>query len=114
MPRGSALSPVLGSASMSDTGDDYRGDYKQAMDSALNGRIGFYADFDSQRQEEVWRLLSADRDRLLTFARRHAITIGKLEVRKTLKSPQPVYELIASGRDARSVREYLGFERSQR
>jgi hypothetical protein len=98
---------------MSDTGDDYRGDYKQAMDSALNGRIGFYADFDSQRQEEVWRLLSADRDRLLTFARRHAITIGKLEVRKTLKSPQPVYELIAVGRDARSVREYLGFERSQ-
>ena len=98
---------------MSDTGDDYRGDYKQAMYSALNGRIGFYADFDSQRQEEVWRLLSADRDRLLTFARRHAITIGKLEVRKTLKSPQPVYELIAVGRDARSVREYLGFERSQ-
>ena len=44
---------------MSDTGDDYRGDYKQAMDSALNGRIGFYADFDSGRQEEVWRLLSA-------------------------------------------------------
>jgi hypothetical protein len=34
-------------------------------------------------------------------------------VRKTLKSPQPVYELIAVGRDARSVREYLGFERSQ-
>jgi hypothetical protein len=99
---------------MSDTGDDYRGDYKQAMDSALNGRIGFYADFDSARQEEVWRLLSADRDRLLTFARRHAITIGKLEVRKTLKSPQPVYELIATPRDARSVREYLGFERSQR
>ena len=71
-------------------------------------------DFDAVRQEEVWRLLSADRDRLLTFARRHAITIGKLEVRKTLKSPQPVYELIATGRDARSVREYLGFERSQR
>jgi hypothetical protein len=92
---------------VSDTGDDYRGDYKQAMESALNGRIGFYADFDSQRQEEVWRLLSADRDRLLTFARRHAITIGKLEVRKT------VYELIAVGRDARSVREYLGFERAQ-
>ena len=105
---------VLGSELMSDTGEDYRGDYKQAMDAALNGRIGFYADFDAVRQEEVWRLLSADRDRLLTFARRHAITIGKLEVRKTLKSPQPVYELIATGRDARSVREYLGFERSQR
>ena len=43
---------------MSDIGDDYRGDYKQAMDAALNGRIGFYADFDSARQEEVWRLLS--------------------------------------------------------
>jgi len=100
--------------SMTDQGDDYRGDYRQAVDNALDGRIGFYADCDTGRQEEIWRLLSADRDRLLTFARRHAITIGKLEVRKTLKSPQPVYELIATGRDARSVREYLGFERSQR
>jgi hypothetical protein len=99
---------------VSDTGDDYRGDYKQAMESALNGRIGFYADFDSQRQEEVWRLLSADRDRLLTFARRHAITIGKLEVRKTLKSPKPVYELVATGNDAQAVRDYLGIERVNR
>jgi hypothetical protein len=97
-----------------DEAADYRGDYRQAMEQALAGKIGFYADFDRTRQEEVWRLLSADRDRLLTFARRRQITIGKLEVRKTLKSPKPVYELVAVGEDARSVREYLGLERSAR
>ncbi len=98
---------------MADEGDaeDYVGDYKQAMATALEGRVGFYSSFDTTRQEEVWRLLSADRDRLLTFARRHAITIGKLEVRKTLKSPQPVYELIATGHDAEAVRSYLGVAR---
>ena len=99
--------------SATDNSDDYRGDYNQAMEHALLGQIGFFPDFDAGRQQEVWRLLSSDRDRLLAFARRRAITIGKLEVRKTLKSPQPVYELIAVGRDARSVREYLGFERAQ-
>jgi hypothetical protein len=94
--------------------DDYRGDFRRAMQQALDGKIGFYADFDSSRQEEIWRLLSSDRDRLLTFARRRQITIGKLELRRTLKSPKPLYELIATGSDARAVRQYLGIERSQR
>jgi hypothetical protein len=95
-------------------GDDYRGDYNQAVGQALDGRIGFYPDFDTRRQEEIWRLLSADRDRLLTFCRRHEITVGKLELRKTLKSPKPLYELVAVGRDADAIREYLGVERVQR
>ena len=94
--------------------DDYRGDYNQAVAQALDGRIGFYPDFDTRRQEEIWRLLSADRDRLLTFCRRHEITVGKLELRKTLKSPKPLYELVAVGRDANAIREYLGVERVQR
>jgi hypothetical protein len=94
--------------------DDYRGDYKQALSQALDGRIGFYPDFDQRRQEEVWRLLSADRDRLLTFCRRHQITLGRLELRKTLKSPKPLYEMVAVGRDAQTIRQYLGMTRTQR
>lgn len=94
--------------------DDYRGDYAQAVQQAIDGRVGFYPDFDQKRQEEIWRLLSTDRDRLLTFCRRHEITIGRLELRKTLKSPKPLYELVAVGRDAESVRQYLGLERVQR
>ncbi len=94
--------------------DDYRGEYNQAIQQALDGRVGFYPDFDARRQEEVWRLLSSDRDRLLTFCRRHEITVGRLELRKTLKSPKPLYELTATGRDAETVRRYLGVERSQR
>jgi hypothetical protein len=93
---------------------DYRGDFRAAIQHAVEGKIGFYADFDSTRQDEMWRLLSSDRDRLLTFARRLQITIGRLEVRKTLKSPKPLYELVATGADARAVREYLGRERSRR
>ena len=94
--------------------DDYRGDYAQAVQQAIDGRVGFYPDFDQKRQEEIWRLLSTDRDRLLTFCRRHEITIGRLELRKTLKSPKPLYELVAVGHDAESVRQYLGLERVQR
>jgi hypothetical protein len=94
--------------------DDYRGDYAQAVQQAIDGRVGFYPDFDQRRQEEIWRLLSTDRDRLLTFCRRHEITIGRLELRKTLKSPKPLYELVAVGDDAESVRQYLGLERVQR
>lgn len=94
--------------------DDYRGDYAQAVQQAIDGRVGFYPDFDQKRQEEIWRLLSTDRDRLLTFCRRHEITIGRLELRKTLKSPKPLYELVAVGHDAESVRQYLGLDRVQR
>jgi len=95
------------------TTDDYRGDYNDAVRKAIEGRIGFYPDFDQKRQEEIWRLLSTDRDRLLTFCRRQQITVGKLELRKTLKSPKPLYELIATGNDAQTVRDYLGVERVQ-
>jgi hypothetical protein len=94
--------------------DDYRGDYNQAVAQAIDGRIGFYPDFDPKRQEEIWRLLSTDRDRLLTFCRRHSITVGRLELLKTLKSPKPLYQLVATGRDADTVREYLGLDRAQR
>jgi hypothetical protein len=93
--------------------DEYRESYNQAIQQALDGRVGFYPAFDTRRQEEVWRLLSADRDRLLTFCRRHQITVGRLEVRKTLKSSRPLYELQAVGQDADAVRRYLGVERSR-
>jgi hypothetical protein len=112
--EGATLVPMAPEDSVPDNSDDYRGDYNQAMEHALLGQIGFFPDFDAARQQEVWRLLSSDRDRLLAFARRRAITIGKLEVRKTLKSPKPVYELVATGNDAQSVRDYLGIERVNR
>ena len=99
---------------MADDSEDYRGDYNQAIQAALDGQIGFYPDYDQRRQEEVWRLLSSDRDRLLTFCRRHQITVGRLELRKTLKSKKPLYELVATGRDANAVRSYLGISRTQR
>ncbi len=95
------------------TEEDYQADWAHALAQALDGRVGFYPAFDVKRQEETWRLLSTDRDRLLTFCRRHEITVGRLEVRKTLKSPKPLYELVAVGRDAESVRRYLGVERTQ-
>ena len=47
---------------------DYRGNYKAAVDEALKGGVGVYADFDSKRQMECFRVLSSDRDRLLKFA----------------------------------------------
>ena len=88
--------------------DDYRGDYAQAVQQAIDGRVGFYPDFDQRRQEEIWRLLSTDRDRLLTFCRRHEITIGRLELRKTLKSPKPLYQLMAVGHDAQTIAKWHG------
>ena len=33
--------------------DDYRGDFRRAIQQALDGKIGFYADYDSGRQEEI-------------------------------------------------------------
>ena len=108
--------PHVGDVLASDPVEDIDkiGEYRLAMDAAIAGKVGFFSDFDRKRQEEVWRLLSADRDRLLTWARRHHITIGRLEVRKSLKSPKPVYELIAIGDDARTVRQVLGIERQAR
>ena len=88
-------------------GIDYRGNYKAAVDEALKGGIGVYADFDQARQMESFRILSGDRDRLLTFARREHITTGHVETLKTLRSPKPLYQMVAAGDDTRRVRAYL-------
>jgi hypothetical protein len=93
---------------MSDEEHDYRGNYKAAVDEALKGGIGVYADFDQQRQIENFRVLSGDRDRQLTFARREGITTGHLETLQTLRSPKPLYQMVATGEaDTKKVRSYL-------
>jgi hypothetical protein len=87
---------------------DYRGNYKAAVEEALSGGVGVYADFDQARQMECFRVLSADRSRLLTFARREGITTGHVDTLQTLKSPKPLYQMVATGEeDARKVRAYL-------
>lgn len=86
---------------------DYRGNYKAAVEEALAGGVGVYADFDMARQMECFRLLSADRDRLLNFARREGIMTGKLDTLQTLRSPKPLYQMIAFGDDTKKVRSYL-------
>ena len=92
-----------------DSGEiDYRGNYKAAVDEALKGGVGVYGDFDQARQMESFRILSADRDRLLTFARREGLTTGHLETLKTLRSPKPLYQMVAQGEaDTKKVRDYL-------
>jgi hypothetical protein len=82
---------------------DYRAQYNEAVARAVNGGVGAYPDYDRQRGEEVWRLLSSDRQALLTFARRHNIAVGRMETMKTLKSPKPLFQLIATGHDALAV-----------
>jgi hypothetical protein len=82
---------------------DYRAQYNAAVSRAVGGGVGAYPDFDRHRQEEVWRLLSSDRQALLTFARRHNISVGRMETMKTLKSPKPLFQLIAVGHDAAIV-----------
>lgn len=91
-----------------DAGYDYRGNYKAAVEEALKGGVGVYADFDQTRQMESFRVLSGDRTRLLTFARREGLTTGHIETLKTLKSPKPLYQMVAQGEeDTRKVRSYL-------
>jgi hypothetical protein len=92
-----------------DSGEiDYRGSYKSAVDEALKGGVGVYGDFDQARQMESFRILSADRTRLLTFARREGLTTGHVETLKTLRSPKPLYQMLAQGdADTKKVREYL-------
>lgn len=85
---------------------DYRGNYKSAVEEARKGGIGVYADFDKERQMECFRLLSSDRDRLLTFSRREGITSGHLDMLQTLKGDK-LYQMIAVGDDTRKVRSYL-------
>ena len=95
-------------ADEADSGYDYRGNYKAAVDEALKGGVGVYADFDQARQMESFRILSADRSRLLTFARREGITTGHVETLQTLRSPKPLYQMVAQGdEDTRKVRSYL-------
>ncbi len=87
---------------------DYRGGYKAAVDEALKGGVGVYGDFDQARQMESFRILSADRTRLLTFARREGLTTGHVETLQTLRSPKPLYQMLAQGdADTKKVREYL-------
>ena len=90
------------------TGPDYRGNYKSAVDEALKGGVGIYADFDQKRMEESFRVLSIDRSRLLTFAKRENITTGHIDTLQTLRSPKPIYQMIATGEaDTKAVRSYL-------
>ncbi len=88
--------------------------YREAVDVALTGDIGMCPDYDRRLQEEVWRLLSKDRDRLLTFCQRMGLVVGKLTTRQTLKSPDPLYELIVHGDDADTVRQLAGRDRPLR
>ena len=69
------------------------------------GSVGVYPDFDRHRQETVWRVLSSDRQALLTFCQRQGISVGRMETIKTLKSPKPLYQLMAVGHDAADDRE---------
>jgi hypothetical protein len=89
------------------TETDYRGNYKAAVDEALKGGIGVYADFDKARQMECFRVLSANRDTLLKFGSREGLTTGRLDTLQTLRSPKPLFQLIAAGDDTKKVRAYL-------
>jgi hypothetical protein len=82
---------------------DYRAQYNEAVSRAVAGGVGAYPDYDRHRGEEVWRLLSSDRQALLTFARRHNVSVGRMETMKTLKSPKPLFQLIATGHDAHAI-----------
>ena len=87
---------------------DYREQYNQAVSRAVAGDVGVYPDFDRHRQETVWRLLSADRQSLLKFCQRQGISVGRMETIRTLKSPKPLYQMMAVGQDARNVAKWAG------
>jgi hypothetical protein len=87
---------------------DYRAQYNEAISRAVAGGVGVYPDFDRHRQEQVWRVLSSDRQALLTFCQRHGISVGRMETIKTLKSDKPLYQLMAVGQDARNVSKWAG------
>jgi hypothetical protein len=53
-------------------------------------------------------VLSSDRQSLLTFCQRQGISVGRMETIKTLKSPKPLYQLIAVGHDAQTVARWHG------
>lgn len=85
---------------------DYRGNYKAAVEEARLGGIGVYADFDMTRQMECFRVLSSDRNRLLTFARREELTTGKVDTLKTLKG-DTLFQMMVVGEDTKKIRAYL-------
>ena len=87
---------------------DYREQYNEAIRRAVSGQVGVYPDFDRHRQEQVWRVLSADRQTLLVFCQRQGISVGRMETMQTLKSPKPLYQLIATGHDAQTVAKWAG------
>ena len=91
--------------------DDAAAMYRAAVDVALTGEVGMAPDFDRRLQEEVWRLLCNDRDRLLTYCQRMGIIVTKLTTRQTLKSDKPIFELIVTGEDADTVRKLAGRDR---
>ena len=91
--------------------DDPAAMYRAAVDVALTVEIGMAPDFDRRLQEEVWRLLCNDRDRLLTYCQRMGIVVTKLTTRQTLKSDKPIFELIVTGEDADTVRKLAGRDR---
>ncbi|MCX6393037.1 MAG: hypothetical protein WCN97_07985 [Thermoleophilia bacterium] len=91
--------------------DDAAAMYRAAVDVALTGEVGMAPDFDRHLQEEVWRLLCNDRDRLLTYCQRMGIIVTKLTTRQTLKSDKPIFELIVTGDDADTVRKLAGRDR---
>ena len=91
--------------------DDPAAMYRAAVDVALTGEVGMAPDFDRRLQEEVWRLLCNDRDRLLTYCQRMGIVVTKLTTRQTLKSDKPIFELIVTGADADPVRKLAGRDR---
>ena len=103
MPANSRLSQAMASEE-----HDYRTQYNDAIARAVAGGVGVYPDFDRHRQETVWRVLSSDRQALLTFCQRQGISIGRMETIKTLKSPKPLYQLIAVGHDAQTVAKWQG------
>ena len=91
--------------------DDPAAMYRAAVDVALTGEIGMAPDFDRRLQEEVWRLLCNDRDRLLTYCQRMGIVVTKLTTRQTLKCDKPIFGLIVTGEDADTVRKLAGRDR---
>ena len=58
---------------------DYREQYNEAIARAVAGQVGVYPDFDRHRQETVWRVLSTDRQALLTFCQRQGISVGRMD-----------------------------------
>ena len=87
---------------------DYREQYNEAIATGRGGQVGVYPDFDRHRQETVWRVLSSDRQALLTFCQRQGISVGRMDTIKTLKSPKPLYQLMAVGHDAQTIAKWAG------